>query len=963
MKEIGKYIKKLKKGLVNREDIPYEILESEDFKEAERKAGIRVSDRRGFDIIENCFFVEECIKEEDEFDFDDCIYFDSFAEYYAFLDGDIYNHACYYQYDFSDVMIEKYKINTKRLKTHLIDYKIDDYTIPDTIIDMEEYKLIEKQKRLFEKWIEKFLACNDASEYLEVLEKLNKSKCQIRDTDLIISRLLLYDENKAFKIIMQLLNMDCCRYSWVLYLCEYFSPEKVLNNYHPLFEGSRQTLYKRRKKIKDLVNAFSSNSYTIIHKKGFDKSNHYYYVLNRYYIGTYFDSVYRYFCSFDEFASYVNNDLSDCDLSSAALDIDRSEFKYNASTIFPLKIEELQCNISKGYDNGFYVFLDWKDKDNHIIKHQSWYFDYFFDFAYFLNNDLSDTDFIMCDGIVNLCDIRDFNLQRCKFKSDFCDKFGIEYPLETLPEDNKLSFDLSYKNEEETKPILIAKNELSLDYNELFDHLSIGYISDLHLAHRCINAKCKSAYDQVFVIKQIANKLSEDDADFYLIGGDVATSYNHYRLFFESWRNRNTVCILGNHELWNYAGKSINEIVDIYRDALNANCILLHNSLLYQTSDNKVSEIQEDILSQLSVDELRNRLSQARFIIYGGIGFSRYNEEFNALKGIYRFTISRQQEIEESIKFDNLYKKVCRALYDKNVIIFSHNPKEDWNNDAFVDNFIYVSGHNHRNYFFDDGITRIYADNQIGYKNESLSWKYFYISREFDYFADFEDGIYTISKEEYCDFYRGKNIPINYNRDGTIYMLKRKGYYCFIRTGKSCLSILNGGALKKLAKDVTYYYDNMLSEISIISEPYYKYLELQKRIANQIISIGGNGYIHGCIIDIDFYNHIYLNPFDLTITGYYATDMVYKYVYKNIPSLLCDKCPLLYNNYKKYLRGKKEDALIVVGNTEIVSEPTLYTHTDIYRASREIKKIEKVNKGILVTWHERANDGKKVEQK
>lgn len=37
-----------------------------------------------------------------------------------------------------------------------------------------------------------------------------------------------------------------------------------------------------------------------------------------------------------------------------------------------------------------------------------------------------------------------------------------------------------------------------------------------------------------------------------------------------------------------------------------------------------------------------------------------------------------------------------------------------------------------------------------------------------------------------------------------------------------------------------------------------KYDNYQKEIAKEIIKISGSGNIHGCIIDIDYYNHLYI---------------------------------------------------------------------------------------------------------
>ena len=63
-----------------------------------------------------------------------------------------------------------------------------------------------------------------------------------------------------------------------------------------------------------------------------------------------------------------------------------------------------------------------------------------------------------------------------------------------------------------------------------------------------------------------------------------------------------------------------------------------------------------------------------------------------------------------------------------------------------------MSGHTHRNYFYDDGEYRIYADNQIGYRERTPHLKYFYLDDTYDIFVDHDNGIYEITREQYIDF-------------------------------------------------------------------------------------------------------------------------------------------------------------------------------------------------------------------
>ena len=207
---------------------------------------------------------------------------------------------------------------------------------------------------------------------------------------------------------------------------------------------------------------------------------------------------------------------------------------------------------------------------------------------------------------------------------------------------------------------------------------------------------------------------------------------------------------------------------------------------------------------------------------------------------------------------------------------------------------------------------------------------------------------------------------ISFNRPVfVLYMLKKKGYYCFIheaRNGSLCM--LNGGAMKKLDRtDINYYYNNMDHVISLIKSPLDAYTNIQEQIADEVRKLGGTGRIHGCIIDLDFFNHIYLNPLDMKITGYSALNIINKKVYPNILSLLKNECPMMYANYQRYIKDPDNKSLMIA-NKPAVSNSTMshiYLDTDIYRASREIKKMQKLHSNILSTWHDPKRKGKRIE--
>ena len=159
--------------------------------------------------------------------------------------------------------------------------------------------------------------------------------------------------------------------------------------------------------------------------------------------------------------------------------------------------------------------------------------------------------------------------------------------------------------------------------------------------------------------------------------------------------------------------------------------------------------------------------------------------------------------------------------------------------------------------------------------------------------------------------------------------------------------------MKKLEiQDIQYYYDNMDSMISTIKTPLDEFTSFQKRIAGIVKRIGGAGTIHGSIIDIDFYNHIYVNPLDLSITGYWASNIINKIVYPSIPALLEKNCPAIFGEYVKLLKGNSENPLEPKQQTNVAILPQTYLDTDIYKASREIKKMQKLHSNILSSWYE-----------
>lgn len=926
-------------------------------------------------------FVERCINNT----------FVDFESYYEFLEGDIYDNACYYQYNFSDETVSKYKLIRDKLNMQsLINETIDDFFPEPSDEELEQYAENEKKKKACKKWISRFNECSTYDEFMDVYIKHQRSRDYTFELFYLWNYIKCHKE-ESFKVMMEFVSNSS--YAHLKYaLCFVFGAERTLKAYK-YKGGSESTNIKYTNQFKETVSDIINIGVIQKNTKYFDKSTHYYVIKTEIYLKNNLNKaivdLYKYFETFEEFAKYLENDISDCDLSNAlSLKADFDKYKSNEKTRLPINAyTNLSKVVLKSFDrkwSQFRVIIKWCNSNNMEVSIKNFHFRFFFDFAAFLKNDLSYADLLFCDGLSNISNFSGINFENTRVRSSILKGAGIACQQDSVMNNSMQQFYIPKINEKETLLALQEERPILREYEAEMKDKKIYYITDLHLMHRIHHAKCVTKDACIYVIQSIIDRFFLQymyDDNIILLGGDIASDFSIFKLFAlllrktinERRRNIKVIFTLGNHELWNFQNETIENIVQIYRKLLSDyDMYLLHNEILYtdnNNNNNNISYITSQEINALPKNDIREKLRTARIIPFGGIGFSEYNQKFNANDGVYKVTLSRVREIEETNHFERLYDKVWSCLPERNIIVLTHMPFEDWHFDNKKhDNYVYVSGHNHRNTFYDDGVIRIYSDNQVGYYCENPRLKYFYIDDKYDLFVDYKDGIYQITRDEYIDFYRGKNLQLTYNRKiNELYMLKKNEYYCFIHKNASGgLTILNGGSLKSLmSKEIEYYYDNMNAQIAFVKRPLDKFSEIQEKIADSIKHIGGSGYIHGAIIDIDYYNHIYVNPYDLSVTPYFAWDVVQKYFYPSIQALLKEKCPLLYEKYNEYLTTEDNNVLALRENSDkkLLVKPKLYTSTDIYKASRELKKMQKLQTNILSVWYDNVSGIKELKQK
>lgn len=175
-------IKGLKKGELEVRNVPEEFALNPNIVKAERKLGLRESEQRGFDVITRTFFVKEDWFHRDlsgdlVSDSHETI-FDSFEEYYVFLDGDIYENACYYKYEFEDEFSKNLNLDIDRLTEvkSFVTETIDDYSCELSQDEIESYKRCEKvNKKCVKRWLDKFNACDTYEQFKKICSNYEKS--------------------------------------------------------------------------------------------------------------------------------------------------------------------------------------------------------------------------------------------------------------------------------------------------------------------------------------------------------------------------------------------------------------------------------------------------------------------------------------------------------------------------------------------------------------------------------------------------------------------------------------------------------------------------------------------------------------------------------------------------------------------------------------------------------------------
>ena len=227
------------------------------------------------------------------------------------------------------------------------------------------------------------------------------------------------------------------------------------------------------------------------------------------------------------------------------------------------------------------------------------------------------------------------------------------------------------------------------------------------------------------------------------------------------------------------------------------------------------------------------------------------------------------------------------------------------------------------------------------------------------------------------------------------------GFYMFVAAQTSHASsaaseafcIMHRGQKYKLSHSLQYYYDLLPTYGNTVLSIFSRYWDSLYRISSQLKSIEPDvdnlilpkyeklcalyqkhgheppslenyakafkfpferscfsGHVHGCIIDLDYSNHVFFNPYDGTITPYFGTDRVFKYVYENTASLISDRIPEMLPGFLK--SGVVINSVLPAALSSTTLENMSSSEIDriLRNFSRQDSKTLELYKGLLSNY-------------
>lgn len=551
------------------------------------------------------------------------------------------------------------------------------------------------------------------------------------------------------------------------------------------------------------------------------------------------------------------------------------------------------------------------------------------------------------------------------------------------------------------KPLSLAEDTVKKPGCGLY--LGIGYISDLHLDRLIArNHLNPNNLDEIadfirgvipFMIEEYWNcdfiaRETQGYISALIVCGDVSDDFNLTCLFYRELAfyladsSTKIFAVLGNHELMGLKGFTYDEIVLKYQTAFQTiNDSIKENHYLHRSqtlfllenaiytypfcgfSKNRYERFySESDLALLSDQELSSILNRSRMVLFGALGFSGLSERYDS-ESFYGGAIDVIEDRILSSITSNIHERLRRVASSARVVFVTHMPPECWrSNPQYVTKWIYINGHTHINHVTVDETMAEFADAQMGYEYDQPKIKALRIPQFVDIFSDMPDGIHPISPEQMKLFYEGYCERIGQRSDAWIkrvnelFVLKKQKYKVFVSETNAGLRLMQGCKFKKTSvSSLNDFWNHFDYLAGMLDSAMFDYRAMLRQLSKEVRSLGGIGRIHGCIVDVNYRDHLFINPVNGYIGAYHADNIVEKYFFKNPISMITLMLPGddQIEGYALAKRILPANSLIMSTGTELSSEIFEVEDTWHYSMNRVAKDLERLETmGVLRYWND-----------
>ena len=327
----------------------------------ENHLDLRMFESKWYDILSNKFYALEYVASPDSYiGFEkEKKEFDSFKDFFQYIQGDIYDRCCFYGYEFSKEEIAEFSIDLCQINfDSLINETIDAYTF-ESVGEARNRRIDADRSTDLFKWLNDYGPVSTFDDLRIEYSRFIKEFDRFCDQYVFFSFYL----RKYKKIAKEALIECACHddffsgisFDSILLTYGREAALYVIDNYCTFFSNS--TRRARIKDFKDRLAGYGGGKLSMVRKAKYEEYEQLYHVVETYSNGVNMSlKKEEYFVDFTEFVAFLKGDLSDANLSKAPLTKEEVlKYKTNEYTKFPLSKQYKTYVLKKKYEKGEFI--------------------------------------------------------------------------------------------------------------------------------------------------------------------------------------------------------------------------------------------------------------------------------------------------------------------------------------------------------------------------------------------------------------------------------------------------------------------------------------------------------------------------------------------------------------------------------------------------------------------------------